>query len=127
MQHSTGYILLFAAAVCAVCSVFVSGAAVSLEGRQIANATLDRQKQVLTVAGLMESGASIDADQAARLFEANIAASVENLSAAESIIRDVDMADEVTQMTKFQILQQAGTAMLAQANAAPQGVLALLR
>ena len=57
----------------------------------------------------------------------NIAASVENFSAAESIIRDVDMAEEVTRMTKFQILQQAGTAMLAQANAAPQGVLALLR
>ena len=50
-----------------------------------------------------------------------------NLAAAESIIRDVDMAEEVTAMTKFQILQQAGTAMLAQANAAPQGVLSLLR
>lgn len=57
----------------------------------------------------------------------NTDASVVNLAAAESVIRDVDMAMEVTQMTKFQILQQAGTAMLAQANAAPQGVLALLR
>ena len=57
----------------------------------------------------------------------NVDVTVENLSAAESIIRDVDMAEEVTRMTKFQILQQAGTAMLAQANAAPQGVLALLR
>ena len=57
----------------------------------------------------------------------NIAASVENLAAAESVIRDVDMAEEVTRMTKFQILQQAGTAMLAQANAAPQNVLSLLR
>jgi flagellin len=46
--------------------------------------------------------------------------------AAESVIRDVDMAAEVTEMTKYQILQQAGTAMLAQANAAPQGVLRLL-
>jgi flagellin len=50
-----------------------------------------------------------------------------NLSAAESVVRDVDMAEEVTQMTKFQILQQAGTSMLAQANSAPQGVLSLLR
>ncbi|MFQ5537730.1 MAG: flagellin [Gemmatimonadota bacterium] len=57
----------------------------------------------------------------------NTDAAVENLAAAESVIRDVDMAAEVTQMTKFQILQQAGTAMLAQANAAPQGVLSLLR
>ena len=79
MQHSTAYIVLFAAAVCAVCSVFVSGAAVSLEARQIANATLDRQKQVLTIAGLMEPGASITADEAARLFEANIESAVVDL------------------------------------------------
>ncbi len=58
---------------------------------------------------------------------ANAQSMVENLSAAESVIRDVDMAAEVAQMTKFQILQQAGTAMLAQANSAPQGVLSLLR
>lgn len=57
----------------------------------------------------------------------NTDAAVENLSAAESVIRDVDMAEEVTRMTKYQILQQAGTAMLAQANSAPQGVLSLLR
>lgn len=57
----------------------------------------------------------------------NTNAAVENISAAESVIRDVDMAEEVTQMTKYQILQQAGTAMLAQANQAPQGVLSLLR
>ncbi len=57
----------------------------------------------------------------------NTAATTENFAAAESIIRDVDMASEVTQMTKFQILQQAATAVLAQANAAPQNVLTLLR
>jgi flagellin len=57
----------------------------------------------------------------------NTDAAVENVSAAESVIRDVDMAAEVTEMTKYQILQQAGTAMLAQANQAPQNVLTLLR
>jgi flagellin len=51
----------------------------------------------------------------------------QNLTAAESRIRDVDMADEMTKLTKNQILQQAGTAMLAQANQAPQSVLSLLR
>ena len=51
----------------------------------------------------------------------------ENLVAAESRIRDVDMAEEMTKLTKEQILQQAGTAMLAQANQAPQSVLSLLR
>jgi len=53
--------------------------------------------------------------------------SVENLQSAESRIRDADMAQEMVRFTKYQILQQAGTAMLAQANAAPQAVLQLLR
>ena len=51
----------------------------------------------------------------------------ENLVSSESRIRDVDMADEMTKFTKLQILQQAGTSMLAQANQAPQNVLTLLR
>jgi flagellin len=51
----------------------------------------------------------------------------ENLTSAESRIRDVDMAEEMVNLTKNQILQQAGTAMLAQANQAPQAVLQLLR
>jgi flagellin len=50
----------------------------------------------------------------------------ENLVAAESRIRDVDMAEEMVNLTKTQILQQAGTAMLAQANQQPQNVLKLL-
>ena len=56
---------------------------------------------------------------------ANLATSIENYQAAESVIRDVDMASEMTDFTKNQILLQAGTAMLAQANIAPQQVLAL--
>ncbi|WP_354699766.1 Flagellin [Paraconexibacter sp. AEG42_29] len=51
----------------------------------------------------------------------------ENLMSAESRIRDVDMADEMTKLTKSQILTQAGTAMLSQANQAPNSVLSLLR
>lgn len=51
----------------------------------------------------------------------------ENLAATESAIRDTDVAEEMTQFTKLQILQQSGMAMLAQANAAPQSVLSLLR
>jgi flagellin len=52
---------------------------------------------------------------------------IENLSASESRIRDTDMAQEMVSFTRSQILSQAGTAMLAQANQAPQGVLSLLR
>jgi flagellin len=57
----------------------------------------------------------------------NLNVAVENLSASESRIRDTDMAQEMTSYTRTQILSQAGTAMLAQANQAPQGVLQLLR
>ncbi|MSS43321.1 flagellin [Anaerosalibacter bizertensis] len=57
----------------------------------------------------------------------NLDTSAENLQAAESRIRDVDMAKEMMEFTKQNILQQASTAMLAQANQAPQTVLQLLR
>lgn len=56
----------------------------------------------------------------------NTDAGIENLQTAESVIRDVDMAAEVTTQTRNQILQQAATAMLGQANSGPQGVLRLL-
>ncbi|SHE87422.1 flagellin [Tissierella praeacuta DSM 18095] len=57
----------------------------------------------------------------------NLDTSAENLQASESRIRDVDMAKEMMEQTKQNILQQASTAMLAQANQAPQTVLQLLR
>ena len=57
----------------------------------------------------------------------NLDTSSENLQAAESRIRDVDMAKEMMEFTKFNILQQAATAMLAQANMLPSGVLQLLQ
>lgn len=57
----------------------------------------------------------------------NLKTSIQNFSAAESTIRDLDMAEEMTKFSKNNILAQAGTAMLAQANQSAQGVLQLLR
>jgi flagellin len=57
----------------------------------------------------------------------NVNVAVENLSTSESRIRDTDMAQEMVSFTRSQILSQAGTAMLAQANQSSQGVLQLLR
>jgi flagellin len=57
----------------------------------------------------------------------NLQTTSENLSAARSRIQDADFAAETANLTRGQILQQAGTAMLAQANSLPNGVLALLR
>jgi len=58
---------------------------------------------------------------------ANLNTSSENMSAARSRIRDADYAQETAELTRNQILQQAGTAMLAQANQVPQNVLSLLQ
>ncbi|KKL70822.1 hypothetical protein LCGC14_2101090, partial [marine sediment metagenome] len=57
---------------------------------------------------------------------ANLATSIENITAAESVIRDADLAFETINFTKNQILTQAGISILAQANLAPQSVLSLL-
>ncbi|MDH5708197.1 MAG: flagellin, partial [Hylemonella sp.] len=57
----------------------------------------------------------------------NIDIQVENISAARGRIVDADFAKETSNLSRTQILQQAGTAMVAQANQLPQGVLALLR
>jgi len=58
--------------------------------------------------------------------QTNISTLIENFEAAESTIRDADLAQETIEFTKNQVLQQSGLAMLAQANASPQGVLSLL-
>ena len=58
---------------------------------------------------------------------ASLGIASENLTASESRIRDLDVASEMVSFTKTQILQQAGTAILAQANQAPQSILSLLR
>ncbi len=72
MQHSTGYIVGFAAAVCLVASLFVAGSAVGLKDRQDQNRLLDVQKKVLTVAGLMDSDADLSDAEIGELYSATI-------------------------------------------------------
>ncbi len=94
--------------------------------------------QAVLAAGATGIDADIDSVSSARAtygavqnrFESvisSIQSYAENLSASRSRIQDADFAAETANLTKVQILQQAGTAMLAQANAAPQNVLSLLR
>ena len=93
----------------------------STAGAQTALDTLDAA--ISTLSGVRgDVGASMNRLSYA---SANLATTIENVQAAESVIRDVDMASEMTNFTKNQILLQAGTAMLAQANMAPQQVLSL--
>jgi Na+-transporting NADH:ubiquinone oxidoreductase subunit C len=72
MERSNAYIIGFAAAVCLVCGVLVSSAAVSLKDRQETNAVLDRQKKVLIVGGLLENGAPVTPEEIQTLFTENI-------------------------------------------------------
>ena len=73
-QPSTGYTVGFAAGLCIIASLFVSGAAVALKPMQDANKVLDRQKKVLGVAGLMDKGETISADEIQKRFDENITA-----------------------------------------------------
>jgi flagellin len=57
----------------------------------------------------------------------NLMTTTENLTASRSRIMDADFAEETAKLTRAQVLQQAGVAMLSQANAVPQNVLSLLR
>ena len=93
--------------------------------QEIANKLTTIDEALTKIAG---QRASLGAAQS-RLQKAigNLSISVENLTAANSRIRDVDFANETANMTNNKILTQAGTAVLTQANQAPELALGLLR
>lgn len=80
MEHSSRYIVLFALAVCGVCSIFVAASAVSLKERQEHNKTLDVQKKVLALAGLMGDGENLSDAEITSRFERNIEQHVIDMS-----------------------------------------------
>jgi flagellin len=113
-------------------------AATGFDSTDLATKTISLADQTGAQAAITSLDSAIDKVSAARgslgalqnRFEHvvnSVNISMENLSASESRIRDTDMAQEMTSFTRSQILTQAGTAMLAQANQGPQGVLSLLR
>ncbi len=95
----------------------------SVEGANLALATVDAALN--TVSNQRAKFGAIQSRFGSTI--ANLSTNSENLSAARSRIRDTDFAKETAELTRNQILQQAGTAMLAQANVAPQNVLTLLQ
>jgi Na+-transporting NADH:ubiquinone oxidoreductase subunit C len=82
-QDSNAYIIAFATAVCLVCSIVVSTAAVALRDRQARNKVLDRQTKVLVVAGVLEEGQTATAVEIEALFEDNIETRVVDLTTGE--------------------------------------------
>jgi flagellin len=101
---------------------------VGLSVGTVSGANLAIQSMDAALTAVNDARASLGAVQ--NRFEstiANLSTTAENLSAARSRIQDADFAAETASMTRAQILQQAGTAMVAQANSLPQSVLSLLR
>ena len=99
-------------------------------------AFVDTQANAQTFIGFMDTAITDIAQSRAALGAqanrleytvANLQSIHENISAAESRIRDTDMASEMTNLTRNQILMQSSTAMLAQANAQPQSILSLFQ
>jgi flagellin len=105
-------------------TIAITGAALSFTGV----ATTDIASIDTAIGSVSDKRATLGAIQN-RLEStiSNLGVFEENLQASESRIRDVDVAQEMVRFTKLQILSQSGTAMLAQANQAPQSVLSLLR
>jgi flagellin len=98
---------------------------VDLTSQTTAQTALNSVNSALTTVNIVMG--DIGAAQSRLEFAgANLSVSIENIAASESTIRDADMAFEMISFTRNQILLQAGTAMLAQANMAPQVVLQLL-
>lgn len=95
----------------------------SLANAQAAMASVDAA--IGTASGVMSDIGSYQ--NRLEYAQTNVKTAIVNVSAAESVIRDVDMAEEMSKFSKNQILSQAGTSMLAQANQSSQGVLSLLR
>ena len=117
MQHSTGYVVGFATAVCLVCAVIVSGAAVGLKDRQNANKLLDRQQKVLTVAGLIEDGADLTREEVTSLYASSIQARVIDLATGEP--------NETVDPTKFD--QLAASRDPEQSTKAPENLAKIMR
>jgi flagellin len=109
----------------------MSDAGLGVDGLSVANQE-DAAAAIATLDSAIELVSGQRADLGAKQNRLehtvnNLNVASENLAASESRIRDTDMAKEMMSFTRSQILSQAGTAMLAQANQAPQGVLSLLR
>jgi Na+-transporting NADH:ubiquinone oxidoreductase subunit C len=99
MRHDAKYTVLFAGAVCVICAILVSSAAVSLEDRQTENARLDRQRNVLMAAGLVTPQENLGAEEIRQRFAAIVPVVVE-LDTGEEVAGAVDPATYDQQRAK---------------------------
>jgi len=124
--NGTNYRISFSITSTTTTSLSVTSTSVDLSSATGAKSAMDYIDWA--IGQLSSARASIGATQNRLDYtSANLATAIENASSANSVIKDVDMASEMTSFTKNQILVQAGTAMLAQANQSPQLILSLLK
>ncbi len=83
MQHSTTYIIGFSILICVICALFVATAEVSLRPLKELNIQIDRQKNILAVAGLMKAGEKIDTENIRQLFDSSIRPKMIDLATGE--------------------------------------------
>ena len=95
-RNSATYMFVFAAIVCVVCAVFVSGAAVALNERQDANASLDKQKNVLYAAGLTTVEEGLDREAITSLFDERV----------EAVAVDMSSHQETDQIDPLQYVER---------------------
>lgn len=108
MQHSVRYTLLFSAAVCGVCAIFVSTAAVTLAERQDANKVLEKQKNVLQAAGLMETGEKLTPEEIDARF-----------ATVEAVVVDLESGEENPDVDPLTFDQQKAKKDAARSSVAP--------
>lgn len=91
-RNSATYIVAFAAAVCVVCSLLVSTAATVLKNRQVVNAIIDKQKNILEVAGLIGQDEDVSMERAQEIFDARVTPVIVELETGEVVVGEVDPA-----------------------------------
>ncbi|HEX9737203.1 MAG TPA: Na(+)-translocating NADH-quinone reductase subunit C [Thermoanaerobaculia bacterium] len=110
-QHSVKYTLLFSAAVCGVCAVFVSAAAVTLADRQDANEVLEKRRNVLQAAGLVKPGEKLAAAEIETAFES-----------VEAVVIDLETGEELPDVDPTAFDQQKAKKDPAASHAPPENL-----
>ncbi|NIA21937.1 MAG: flagellin FliC [Anaerolineaceae bacterium] len=111
--------------VTAALSTLKAGGSNALDGDNLVDASSIVKEAIATVSSLRSRLGAVQANTLQSQIR-SLSTTLENITSAESAIRDTDFAEETANMTRAQILVQAGTSVLAMANSAPQNVLALL-
>ncbi len=126
MEHSTRQTVIFTTVLCVVFSVLVSAVSVALRDRQVENRRLDKIKNVLTVAGLMQPGQRISREEINRLFEENLVPKIVDLETGDYVESDEPLAYDQQKAAKDPALSRAAPENPAKVRRVPNEALVFL-